>query len=69
MDQETKAYIDQKFQEASAKESDTRAEAKELLYRRQAAIRRMILACTIVLLSLLGLMLSILWKYQIAPRF
>ncbi len=69
MDQDTQKYIDSKFSEVEKRETLEREQALDAFKARQTMAKRFVFICAIVMLGLLGLMLPMLWKYQIAPRF
>lgn len=68
MNEEEEKYIDSKFAEVANKEATERKQAQAFFQKRKAQTKIIILVCTLIMLGLLGFMLSILWKYQIAPR-
>lgn len=69
MDESTKKYIDGKFAELADQKQTEQTQTLAILKKRQTMVRKFVFVCAVILLGLLGLMFSILWKYQIAPRF
>ena len=69
MDESTKKYIDGKFADIAHKQNTEQAQTLAILKKRQTMVRRFVFVCAVIMLGLLGLMFSILWKYQIAPCF